>query len=230
MKIKLSNRLSAVASFVPKGSKVADIGTDHGYLAVHLVSNDICPVVIATDRAKGPLKAAEQLVGLLSLEHKIQTRFGDGLKPLAVGEVDTVCIAGMGGMTIRDIVLQSADVAASVKRFILQPQRNNGVVRQFMCDNGFKIVAEDLVEEDGFFYEIMVLEAGEMTLTPDEAEFGPLLLAEKHPLLTDFLELKIKDSERLLVAMANNNSEDSITRKDQLKSHIDHYKATIAKI
>ena len=230
MKIKLSNRLAAVAAEVPVGSRVADIGTDHGYLAVHLVTNDISPQVLATDRAKGPLAAATQLVGLLSLEHNIQTRFGDGLKPVQPNEVDVVCIAGMGGMTIRDIILQSPEVVKTVKRFILQPQRNNGVVRQFMVDNGFKIVAENLVEEDGFYYEIMVLEQGEMTLTADEAEYGPILLHSKHPLLKDFLELKKKDTERLLEAMATNNSEDSIKRKEQLVATLDRLSLTIDQI
>ena len=123
MNIKLSNRLLAVAKQVDKDARVADIGTDHGYLAVYLTINNISDYVIATDRAKGPLTSATQLVELLSLDTKIDTRLGDGLDVLLPGEADTICIAGMGGMTMIDILRSHPEIVGSVKKLILQPQR-----------------------------------------------------------------------------------------------------------
>jgi tRNA (adenine22-N1)-methyltransferase len=102
----------------------------------------------------------------------------------------------------------------------LQPQRNVSAVRRFLAESGFKIIAEDLAEDDGFYYEIIVVEQGEMQLSDIEAEFGPLLLANGHPLLEDFLRLRELDMTRLLESMSENNSADSLRRKQQLEEEI----------
>ena len=227
MRIKLSNRLQAVARYIPAGLRVADIGTDHGYLPVYLVVNDISPQVIASDRGKGPLASAEQLVGLLSLENQVSLRLGDGLSVLSPGEAEVICIAGMA---ITDILTAGMTQAKAAKRLVLQPQRNVAAVRHFLVDNGFKLVAEDLAEDDGFYYEIIVAEPGEMQLTDLDAEFGPLLLANGHPLLKDFLSLRERDLTRLLDAMADNNSPDSRRRKEQLEQEISRITRVIAEL
>lgn len=220
MRIKLSNRLQAVARQIPAGLTVADIGTDHGYLPVYLVVNDIAPRVIAADRGKRPLDSAQQLVSLLSLESQIDIRLGDGLSVLKPAEAEVICLAGMGGMAIKEIIAANLPLAKSAKRLVLQPQRNVSAVRRFLAANGFKIVAEDLAEDDGFYYEIIAAEPGMMTLTDDEADFGPLLLAEGHELFRDFLILKEADMTQLLVSMAESNSPDSLRRKQQLEDEI----------
>ncbi len=230
MRIKLSNRLQAVARQIPAGRKVADIGTDHGYLPVFLAVNDISPQIIASDRGKGPLAQAEQLVGLLSLENQISCRLGDGLSVLAPGEAEVICIAGMGGMAITEIIAEGMAQARAAGRLVLQPQRNVAAVRRFLADNGFRIVAEDLAEDDGFYYEIIAAEPGEMQLSDLEAEFGPLLLAEGHPLLKDFLSLRERDLTRLLESMSENNSADSCKRKTQLEEEISRVAKVIAGI
>ena len=90
MRIKLSNRLQAVARQIPAGLRVADVGTDHGYLPVYLVVNDIAPKVIASDRGKRPLDSARQLITLLSLENQIDVRLGDGLSVLQPDEAEVI--------------------------------------------------------------------------------------------------------------------------------------------
>ncbi len=220
MRIKLSHRLQAVARYVTPGARVADIGTDHGYLPVYLVVSDLSPRVIATDRGKGPLAAAGQLVSLLSLDTQVDLRLGDGLAVLQPGEVEVICIAGMGGMAIRDILAEGMAVARTARRLVLQPQRNVPAVRHFLAENGWRIVAEDLAEDDGFYYEVIVAEPGEMALSEMEAEFGPLLLAEGHPLLEDFLRLRQADLTRLLESMAANNSPEALRRKQQLQDEL----------
>ncbi len=230
MRIKLSNRLQAVARQIPAGRRVADIGTDHGYLPVFLAVNDISPQIIASDRGKGPLSQAEQLVGLLSLENQISCRLGDGLSVLSPGEAEVICIAGMGGMAITEIIAEGMAQARAALRLVLQPQRNVAAVRRFLADNGFRIVAEDLAEDDGFYYEIIAAEPGEMQLSDLEAEFGPLLLSCGHPLFKDFLSLRERDLTRLLEAMADNFSPDSMARKDQLEEEISRVAKVIAGI
>lgn len=220
MRIKLSNRLQAVARQIPAGLRVADVGTDHGYLPVYLVVNDIAPKVIASDRGKRPLDSARQLISLLSLENQIDVRLGDGLSVLQPDEAEVICLAGMGGVAIKEIISAGLPLAQAVKRLVLQPQRNVPAVRRFLVSNGFKIVAEDLAEDDGFYYEIIAVEPGLMELTEQEADFGPLLLRDGHPLFKDFLILKETDLTQLLAAMADNNSKDSLQRKKQLEEEI----------
>lgn len=220
MRIKLSNRLQAVARQIPAGLRVADVGTDHGYLPVYLVVNDIAPKVIASDRCKRPLDSARQLISLLSLENQIDVRLGDGLSVLQPDEAEVICLAGMGGVAIKEIISAGLPLAQAAKRLVLQPQRNVPAVRRFLVANGFKIVAEDLAEDDGFYYEIIAVEPGPMELTEQEADFGPLLLRDGHPLFKDFLILKETDLTQLLAAMADNNSKDSLQRKKQLEEEI----------
>lgn len=220
MRIKLSNRLQAVARQIPVGLRVADVGTDHGYLPVYLVVNDIAPKVIASDRGKRPLDSARQLISLLSLENQIDVRLGDGLSVLQPDEAEVICLAGMGGVAIKEIISAGLPLAQAAKRLVLQPQRNVPAVRRFLVSNGFKIVAEDLAEDDGFYYEIIAVEPGLMGLTEQEADFGPLLLRDGHPLFKDFLILKETDLTQLLAAMADNNSKDSLQRKKQLEEEI----------
>ena len=220
MRIKLSNRLQAVARQIPAGLRVADVGTDHGYLPVYLVVNDIAPTVIASDRGKRPLDSARQLISLLSLENQIDVRLGDGLSVLQPDEAEVICLAGMGGVAIKEIISAGLPLAQAAKRLVLQPQRNVPAVRRFLVANGFKIVAEDLAEDDGFYYEIIAVEPGLMELTEQEADFGPLLLRDGHPLFKDFLILKETDLTQLLAAMADNNSKDSLQRKKQLEEEI----------
>ena len=220
MRIKLSNRLQAVARQIPAGLRVADVGTDHGYLPVYLVVNDIAPKVIASDRGKRPLDSARQLISLLSLENQIDVRLGDGLSVLQPDEAEVICLAGMGGVAIKEIISAGLPLAQAAKRLVLQPQRNVPAVRRFLVANGFKIVAEDLDEDDGFYYEIIAVEPGLMELTEQEADFGPLLLRDGHPLFKDFLILKETDLTQLLAAMADNNSKDSLQRKKQLEEEI----------
>ena len=220
MRIKLSNRLQAVARQIPAGLRVADVGTDHGYLPVYLVVNDIAPKVIASDRGKRPLDSARQLISLLSLENQVDVRLGDGLSVLQPDEAEVICLAGMGGVAIKEIISAGLPLAQAAKRLVLQPQRNVPAVRRFLVSNGFKIVAEDLAEDDGFYYEIIAVEPGLMELTEQEADFGPLLLRDGHPLFKDFLILKETDLTQLLAAMADNNSKDSLQRKKQLEEEI----------
>ena len=220
MNIKLSNRLLAVAKQVDKDARVADIGTDHGYLAVYLTINNISDYVIATDRAKGPLTSATQLVELLSLDTKIDTRLGDGLDVLSPGEADTICIAGMGGMTMIDILRSHPEIVGSVKKLILQPQRGASKVRRYLMENGMRIICEDIAEDDGFYYVVIVAEQGEMELTEDEIAFGPYLLHNGHPLYKDMLSLKRRDLEQLLISLSEEQTEELINRKNQLNDEI----------
>ena len=95
--MKLSKRLETVASFVPKGSNIADIGTDHGYVPIYLVREGQAEHAVAMDVRKGPLERARAHVEAAGLGSRIDVRLSDGLAGLKPGEADCVVIAGMGG-------------------------------------------------------------------------------------------------------------------------------------
>ena len=102
--LNLSDRLRLIAGLIKKGSKVADIGTDHGYLPIFLVKSGITDRVIAMDVRKGPLKKAEDNTRAFCVSDQIELRLSDGLAALEKGEADTVTISGMGGRLIQSIL------------------------------------------------------------------------------------------------------------------------------
>ena len=185
--MKLGARLAAIAAYVLPGSRVADIGTDHGYLAVHLVERGDVDFVIAGDVNTGPLASARELINNLGLTDKIAVRLGNGLAVVQPGEVDTVVIAGMGGTTMIDILAAQPGSARKLKRLILQPMVGAGTLRLWLVKNGFSLVDECLVREEGRIYEIIVAKPGNSK--PDNLlsiEFGPLLWEKRDPLLKEY--------------------------------------------
>src|SRR5690554_6508909 len=98
VKMNLSPRLQIIANHVPKDSICGDIGTDHAYVPIYLIQNNICNGIIATDINRGPLEIAKEQIEAAGYKDQIETRLGNGLKPIKPGEVDCVVIAGMGGL------------------------------------------------------------------------------------------------------------------------------------
>ena len=221
MRIKLNERLLAVAKLVLPGCAAADIGTDHSYLPVYLIVNGICPAVIATEKARGPFDNACQLVELLSLTSQIDMRLGPGLTVLAPGEAATITLAGLGGCVIRDILADSPEVVAASRRLVLQPQKNVSMLRQYLQQSGWRIVAEDIAFDHGFYYEIIAAEPGAMTLTEDEILFGPCLLGQPHPLLPQYLGLQLADMQTLLDQLEGKEGGEAEERRAILKNKVE---------
>ncbi|MGI6678373.1 MAG: tRNA (adenine(22)-N(1))-methyltransferase [Dehalobacterium sp.] len=220
MQIKLSERLAVVAAFVPLGSVVADIGTDHGYLPAHLIMEGISPYVIAADVHELPLSKAVQLVSLLAIDKKVSLRLGDGLKVLTPGEAQAIVIAGIGALTMIHILSASPDVLGKTKRLVLQPMRDTVKLREWLINNNWIIIDEELVCEEDQYYEIIVAEPGLSTLTPEEMEFGPILLQKKHPLLKAFLREKLKTLKNIDQALDYATNPKGQAQKEDIKKKI----------
>ena len=193
MEIKLSKRLERIASFVPAGSRVADVGTDHGYVPVWLTESGRCPSAIAMDVRKGPLERAAAHVRERGLEKKIDLRLSDGLKALMPGEADAIVIAGMGGELICRILDEGRHVwetwAEGRERFILSPQSEPESVRRFLEENGFALLREAMVQDAGKYYVILEAARGRMKLRGEaEYVYGPLLIRQKDPVLAEYLK------------------------------------------
>ena len=183
MMIRLTNRLYTIAKQVQEGASVADIGTDHGYVPVYLIQNHIAKKIIATDIHQGPLKIAQNTIAEYGLQSYIELRLGNGLEVISPGEVDTVIVAGMGGLLIRNILSQHIETARTIHRFILQPMNAQAELREWLLKNAFKIIHEELAMEGQRIYEIIVAENGHQEIGERiNLEISPKLIQKKDPL------------------------------------------------
>ncbi|EKN64659.1 hypothetical protein BABA_22968 [Neobacillus bataviensis LMG 21833] len=188
---RLSSRLATVAKYVPKGAKLVDIGSDHAYLPCYLAKNIGITYAVAGEVADGPYQSAKGNVSGEGLSDIISVRLGDGLDVVEPGEVEYVTIAGMGGALIASILENGKDKLGSVKRLILQPNISAISIRQWLVDNLWKLEAEEILEEDGKIYEVLVAEKGMNAFDSMEPYgqsleegllLGPYLVKENHPI------------------------------------------------
>ena len=144
-----------LANMVTVGSLVADVGCDHGFLSIWLVQAGVSPRVLAMDVRKGPLAAAREHIEAYGLGDYIETRLSDGLKSCEAGEVETLVCAGMGGRLMERILTESMEKVKRLKELILQPQSELWEFRMFLRREGFEVLQEEAVCEDGKFYFAM---------------------------------------------------------------------------
>ena len=195
----ISKRLELVASFVPQGAVLLDVGSDHAYLPIDLVERGQIKSAIAGEVVEGPYQSAVKNVEAHGLNEKIQVRLANGLAAFEdVDQVSVITIAGMGGRLIARILEEGLDKLASVERLILQPNNREDDLRIWLQDHGFQIVAESILEEAGKFYEILVVEAGEMYLSASDLRFGPFLSKEVSPV---FVQKWQKEANKLEFAL-----------------------------
>ena len=133
--LQLQPRLRLLADMVPQGARLADIGTDHGYLPVWLMQQGRIASAIAADIGPEPLaharRTAEEYGAALDL------RLCDGLRGIAPHEADTVVMAGMGGETIIHILTDSPWPRDSGCTLLLQPQTKVELLRRWISENGY---------------------------------------------------------------------------------------------
>ena len=188
MKLPISKRLLCCASMVQPGSRVADIGTDHGYLGIYLLQSSAARHVIACDLRKDPLVIARRNAKLFGVDGAMELRLSDGLEKILPDEVDTVVMAGMGGDLIQKILSQCPWRKREGLQFILQPQSAGNVLRRWLCEDGFEIRREEPVQDGHFLYTVMELRQGEPSpLTPGTEYASPALLKGESPLVGMYL-------------------------------------------
>ena len=188
MKLPISKRLLCCASMVQPGSRVADIGTDHGYLGIYLLQSGAARHVIACDLRKDPLENARRNAKLFGVDGEMELRLSDGLEKILPDEVDTVVMAGMGGDLIQKILSQCPWRKREGLQFILQPQSAGNVLRRWLCEDGFEIRREEPVQDGHFLYTGMDIRQGEPApLTPGTEYASPALLASGIPLVGNYL-------------------------------------------
>ncbi|QTJ36349.1 tRNA (adenine(22)-N(1))-methyltransferase [Dolosigranulum pigrum] len=182
--MKLSKRLWAVAQYVNKEARLADIGSDHAHLPIWLAQDGQLVFGVAGEVVKGPYDNAVDEVQRAGLSNLIAVRLGDGLDVIdRSDQIDTITICGMGGRLISDILERGLHSGRfnQIERLILQPNVGESVLRSFLTSINYQIIAEEILEEQGQIYEIIVAEPADspIQLSEDEQMFGKFLLQEQ---------------------------------------------------
>lgn len=215
--MKLSKRLEMVASFVEKGSRIADIGTDHGYLPIALVERGLCPRAIAMDIGQGPLARAREHILACGMEARIEMRLSDGLAELKPQEADTVVIAGMGGELVLHILEQGKALWESTGAFVLSPQSELDKVRNYLEKNGFFIAREAMVFEDGKFYTVMLVKRGKMSIDrPAHYLYGKCLIEARDSVLVLYLEKEKARMQAILQGLEGQETKKAEKAREKL--------------
>ncbi|WP_176469966.1 tRNA (adenine(22)-N(1))-methyltransferase TrmK [Pseudomonas sp. Irchel 3A5] len=179
----LSKRLERVAAHVPAGARLADIGSDHGYLPVALMRRGSIAAAVAGEVALTPFLSAERTVRENDLDQLITVRMANGLAAIQPEDgITAISICGMGGETIRDILDSGKAHLTGEERLILQPNGGEQPLRQWLMENGYCILSEEVLRENRFDYEVIVAErAGPVAYTAEELYFGPLQMKARSP-------------------------------------------------
>ncbi|SFE43381.1 class I SAM-dependent methyltransferase [Peptostreptococcus sp. D1] len=153
--MRLSPRLKYISELVSDGKKIADIGTDHGYIPISLLLDNKISFAILSDINRGPLNNAKKEVVKNNLQKYVDLRLGSGMETLREGEVDQVIIAGMGGILISEIIEKKINLSKKLDKLILQPMQAPEELRKYLLKKGFRIIDEHLVSEEHRIYEII---------------------------------------------------------------------------
>lgn len=223
------------AALVPECEVVADIGCDHAYTSIYLVSGGTAKRALAMDVRPGPLLRAQENIALYGLCERIETRRSDGLAALVPAEADCILISGMGGQLIIDILQRGWEKVLAAKCIILQPQSELAKVRMFLHKMNYRITAEDMCEEDGKYYTVMRAQKSEgesETCEPsaEEYAYGACLLAAKHPVLRDYVRREIGQKQEILSQLSGQETERGAKRRAELLKELGQLENVLVRI
>jgi len=209
MKIPLSDRLLACCNFVKPGDRVADVGCDHGYLGIYLLTKGIAASTIESDVAEGPLQSAMRNAVKYGTRNKMSFHLSDGVKNIPK-DFDSLVCAGMGADTMISILSSAPWLKDPRYRLILQCQSKRPELRQWLYDAGYRINRETLAKDGKFVYTIMevVYDPGH-GITPAEAYISQQLLEDNHPLLAEYYQ-RVKHGVELTVFGMKRSNDDQL--------------------
>lgn len=221
--MELSYRLNKIAQKVTQNGIIADIGTDHAYIPIFLYKNNKIKSGIACDISRGSLQKAKDNIKKYNLQDKIQTRLGNGLEKISLQDnVDTVIIAGMGGMLMIDILEKGKYILENVKELILQPQKDIDKLREYLYKNNFKIIDDEMLKDDGKYYTIIKSIKGkeDILYKKEEYVFGKFEINNKCQILKEYIEDQLYKMEIVLKNIKETNIQSRILEiEDDIKTY-----------
>ncbi len=221
----LSFRLKAIVSMVPESETVADIGCDHGKVAVWLLKNGRAKYAICGDLSGRSLDKARKLARSKGLCDAVSLREGSGFDVLEMGEAQTAVVAGMGGELIASILEKGKNKLPET--LVLSCNKGSGLMRKWLSENGFAIEDEDLVLENRHYYPVIRARRGDSKPLNDmELEFGPVMLQKKTKLLKYYVNHRIDQTKTIRAKLQKTKAE----RKEKLIDEIDERLNAYAKV
>ena len=212
--LQLQPRLQLLADMVPPGSRLADVGTDHGYIPVWLLQRGRIAAAIASDIGAEPLQHARQTAAEYAVTD-IDFRLCPGLDAIAPEEADTIVIAGMGGETIQTILEAAPWTAGGEHLLLLQPMTKVEYLRKWLVDNGYRFTEERLVFDKSYLYPVFAVRGGtQPPLTPAQ-QYGGVLL-DDDPLYADYLDERIGKLQRAVDGLRRSATPENSERADHL--------------
>lgn len=222
MKLPISKRLLKCAELVPPCETVADVGTDHGYLGIHLLLSGKCRHVIAADLREKPLATARTNAGLFGVSEQMTFLQSNGLHNIKPGSFQTLVCAGMGGDLITRILADAPWLKSPEYAVILQAQSGGADLRRWLGEQGFSIDRERLVRDGGFLYGVMLVRSGQgRALTPGEQYVSPALRRENDPLYGTYLARIRNALEQTVTGISKSTDPADQTRAEYFRSALE---------
>lgn len=226
MEIKLKGRLETVYNFIPEGARAADVGTDHGYIPARLALEGRAKSVVASDIREAPLSRARLSAAKYGVSDKIDFVLADGLSGLDENSVDCVIIAGMGGETLIKILAAAPWTREVGKTLVLQPQSKGPELCLWLYENGYKVEDAALAADGGKLYLVLKARGGREELSSKAALFAhPRLLANRDPLLPEYLDRLIMKLSRALSGMERARRPGEAAGEKELKTLLSQLRA-----
>ena len=213
--LELPPRLAHLAELVPESSALVDVGTDHARLPLALIRAGRIERALAVDRAPGPLLRSRKAIDAAGLGDRIVVRKSDGLGEVQAGEADVACIAGLGGISILDIVRANEPSSLGIETLIVQPNSKEVALRRGLAALGWEVAREDLVlDKDRFFLTAQLRRAiVAPSLDPEDLFIGPKLRTQCTPMLLAWLEVQVAWLTKRCAAAATGASPDPRDRR-----------------
>lgn len=217
----MTKRLNEIFREIISSNLICDVGCDHGYIACRILKESKAKKVVATDISQKCLDKAKKLIQENDLQDRAEFCCVDGI-PLGY-DFDQIVIAGMGGLEIVKI-LERFLSEESKARFVLQPMRDERLVREFLNKNGYKLIV-DRIFKDNKLYRLIVAEKGKQILSDKQKEFGALKEEYKFKDFLEWLELKQEKTLKIMEKIEKNsekykNLEKIIKNIEEIKGEI----------
>lgn len=199
------NRLDTICSMVSENSTVYDIGCDHAYLLLKLYPK--IKQGFAMDIAQKPLNTAIKTINENNISDKIQAVLSNGLEKVDFNIADTIVIAGMGAELITSILSDNSNIYNEKLTFILQPMTKSELLRQFLYEKGFEIVAEQISIEERRFYTIIKAKFTNKQIKKDVIDCYVSEKLQEQERFIDFAEEKIRKASIICKQIEDTQSE-----------------------
>lgn len=186
MTLRLDARLRAILNEICCDT-LADIGCDHGKIAVGALLENRAAKAIAADISGASLNKCRILGDECGVSDRLDCRLGDGFAPIQEGEADLAVIAGMGGREIIKILSQT-DYRG---KLVIVPHQDTDKLRQYISGK-YAVNKDFVINCRGKFYSIIVVSEGSYNYAQEDILFGPDM-----PHSQDYLDMLAYEKDKL---------------------------------